>query len=184
MFNKPYKYKLLWSLLKSTLSLNLCISQAHSCEECFRAGVFLTFPPNGSWFESPCSQGEPWTPSSLSSLYFASCLIRHFWIPLCNAQHLFTLPIAGFLPLMGRGMMIYFALFTQVFAIVPTWLKVAVTIFLEVQDTAGRKRKLKASKQSLLFSTPLKGLASLGKTVRSQWLGCPPSSANEPSSPP
>lgn len=108
-----------------------------------------------SWV-SPCPR---WalntTLSLLPALFFF--MFRCLRILLCNSQHLFILPHIG--PCTANAKERW-PVFLHLLTFLQLWKpgqKVAVTVFYGVQDTDGRKGKLKQSQQSLPIFNTIKG---------------------------
>lgn len=148
----PYKYKLSWSLLKSIPQLKTNVFERNVFGQVF-IWHFLKMALD-SWV-------SPWrrwalntTFSFLPALFF---MFRCFWILPCNSQHLFTLPHIGLCTANAKE---WWPVFLDLLGFLQLWKpgqKVAVTVFYDVQDTDGRKGKLKRNKQSLRIFTTIKG---------------------------
>lgn len=160
-------YNHYWSQPLAGIHASLSSTVEDKCvwEKCFRC-IFGISSKRSLTPKSPGGQAKPRTQPSHSSLHFVSCLIICFWIPLCIAHICSCLLMSGFLQLMWRGIMTYFAWFPQVFAVVKTWPKSGSHCLLwGPRDTDSRKGKLKPIiNNHFLYSTSSKDRASLGKT--------------------
>lgn len=134
-----------WSQTLASIHASFSPTVEGTCvlEKCFRC----IFGISSEWSltpKSPCGQGKPRTEPSHSSLHFVLCLIICFWIPLRFAHICSYLLMSGFLQLMWRGIMTYFAWLTQVFAVVKTWPQSGSRCLLwGPRHTDSRKGKLK-----------------------------------------